>query len=65
MLSVGGDAEEAWLTEDVFAQGLGVFDMVKWIWTDKYDAGAADYDSHDDIKEWYKDGYVVSPLNRV
>ncbi|KAK0610852.1 hypothetical protein B0T14DRAFT_529203 [Immersiella caudata] len=62
VLSIGGlnPYLNAWTTQDPFAQGLAVFDMVDLKWTDSYNAGAAAYEAPPPVKEWYSKGLLGS-----
>lgn len=41
---------------DVWANGLGVFDLSTLTWSDRFDADADEYDAPDVVKEWYNQG---------
>lgn len=57
MLVLGGiETEWVWDNPDPWTQALGVFDLKKWQWSDKYDAEADEYDSPDTVLDWYKEG---------
>lgn len=59
VLSIGG-LDREWSDPDPAPNGLLVFDMTSWKWSNAYDANAAAYESADDIKNWYKNGYVIA-----
>lgn len=60
LVSWGGAKEEAgrvsWEIVDAFPQGIGLFDMSTFEWTEEYKAGAAAYERHEKIGEWYAEG---------
>lgn len=61
LLSIGGaDAaqSDAWSTVDPVFQGLRVFDLNKWNWTQGYNANAAPYKRAGAIGRIYKSKYV-------
>lgn len=60
MLSWGGldagDGTSMWENGDAFPQSIGIFDMATLQWTDRYDADAEEYETHESIRSWYDDG---------
>ncbi|KAK4221148.1 kelch repeat-containing protein [Podospora fimiseda] len=66
MLSIGGtDASNPGMPNRLFEpdpwkNGLGIFDLTKMRWTDKYDADAEEYESPDVVKQWYDQGGLES-----
>jgi hypothetical protein len=65
MISIGGvDAGLAtnykyWTQPDPMLQGLGVFDLSAMVWRDGYDNNAADYNSPQAVKDWYRQGFAI------
>ncbi len=55
VLSVGG-ADNSRTNPDPAPQGLLLFDMTTLEWKDSYDATAAAYERHSDLKAWYGNG---------
>lgn len=65
VLSVGGhdptDVYNNSVTADPFMQGLGIFDLTKMRWSDRYDADAQLYQTPAVIKAWYAEN-GTSPI---
>jgi hypothetical protein len=58
MVVVGG--KQPWLSDshqvpDIWAQGIGIFDLSAMEWKDQYDAAAAPYVTPDVVKAWYNE----------
>ncbi|KAH0431290.1 kelch repeat protein [Colletotrichum camelliae] len=61
MLSVGGMGMHGdWSNPDPYPQGLAIFDMTEWTWSQDYDADAKEYVTHEKIQNWYQDKGVES-----
>lgn len=61
MIVIGGSATPAgpdYEQRDVFAQGLGVFDLTTLSWKDRYDADAGPYEPPQSVARWYNEGCV-------
>lgn len=50
---------------DPFALGLGIFDLTKMEWSNKYDADALPYESPQVISEYYRSKYVFTHEPRI
>lgn len=62
MISYGGllqDDKDGLSVNDDLPHGIGIFDMVKLEWTTSFDPNMDQYDSPDQVKEWYKNKYAV------
>lgn len=60
MISVGGwstDGMNAFKDEDTFPRSIGIFDLVDLKWKDSYDPNLGEYDSPEEVRKWYTDGY--------
>lgn len=54
MIVSGGVAFEwDWTTDDPWKNGIGVLDLNKMAWSDKFDAQASEYSSPDSVQSWY------------
>jgi hypothetical protein len=65
LLSVGGTDgflgfPNSLLDPDPWRNGLGVFDMSRMVWSDRYAADAAPYESPSVVTEWYSQGGAKS-----
>lgn len=54
---VGGDFDQS--GDSIAEYGVGIFDLTELQWTDAYDADADDYESPEEIREWYNNGFVT------
>ncbi|KAK0726607.1 hypothetical protein B0T21DRAFT_422353 [Apiosordaria backusii] len=48
------------LDPDPWSNGLGVFDLARLAWSNRYDAKAEDYESPVMVREWYAQGSLAS-----
>lgn len=62
MISIGGNnpSDEALGEfEDAWTNGIGIFDMTAFAWSDSYDANATEYESPDVVKEYYSSSFTT------
>lgn len=58
ILSIGGDSDVGWSTDDPWTNGIAIFDLYTLSWATGYDADADDYEPAEAVQDWYKQGYV-------
>ena len=61
IVSVGGWIEGP----DPLPHGIGVFDMTKMAWVDRYDADSDEYRPMENIRDWYDERYVLLSDHRL
>ena len=58
MLVIGGTQPSDILADDPWPNGLGVFDMTAFAWSDIYNSLAAPYEQPEVVRNYYTSGYV-------